>query len=249
MQASAGAPLMAAPVGNNKPHYYELRYLFTRNGTQPGRTNDFLNNHWIPALKRLGVGPVGVFQPVIGEQSPFHLLITPFESFSDIETMLPRMLADHDFASAYEAYQQPAPAFVREDTSILKAFDTMPGIVSPPGDASHAPRIFELRTYESNDALTLRRKIKMFNEGEIGIFQRLGMMPVFFGETIVGRNQPSLTYMLAYDSLAARDRVWTAFGGDAEWQKLRSTPGLSDSDIVSNISNMILRPAAYSAIR
>lgn len=249
MQAAAGTPLLAVPNENSKLHYYELRYIHGRNGTQPGRTNEFLAKHWMPAAKRLGIGPVGVFQPVIGEQSPFTLVLTPFDSFGAVETMLPRMLADSAFASAYEQYNQPDPGFSREETSILKAFDSLPGIMLPAGDASHGPRLFELRTYESNNALSLRRKVKMFNEGEIGIFQRLGMMPVFFGETIAGRNQPSLTYMLAYDSLAAREKVWNAFMGDPEWQKLRATPGYSDAEIVSNISNMILRPAPYSGIR
>ena len=48
----------------------------------------------------------------------------------------------------------------------------------------------------------------MFNEGEIGIFQRLGMSPVFFGQTIIGRNQPNLVYMLAFDDMAHRERAW-----------------------------------------
>jgi hypothetical protein len=72
---------------------------------------------------------------------------------------------------------------------------------------------------------------------------------VLFGKTIAGRNMPSLTYMLGYDDLAARDKLWKAFSSDPEWQKLRSTPGLSDAEIVSNISNTLLRPLPFSMIR
>ena len=89
----------------------------------------------------------------------------------------------------------------------------------------------------------------MFEDGEASIFRRLGMSPVFFGQGIFGRNLPSLTYMLAFDDLASRERLWKAFGADAEWQKLRSRPGLTDPEIVSNISNEILRPLAFSEIR
>jgi hypothetical protein len=89
----------------------------------------------------------------------------------------------------------------------------------------------------------------MFDDAEIKIFRRCGMLPVFFGETLIGRNLPNLTYMLAYDDLAARDKVWKMFGADPEWQKLRSTPGLTDPEIVSNISNAILRPLPFSPIR
>ena len=55
--------------------------------------------------------------------------------------------------------------------------------------------------------------------------------------------------MLSYEDLASRDRLWKAFGADPEWQKLRAQPGLSDAEIVSNISNQILRPLNFSEIR
>lgn len=123
----------------------------------------------------------------------------------------------------------------------------MPELKAPtPSGNGH---IFELRTYESNNAATLQTKLGMFNSGEIRIFQRLGMNPVFFGEALVGSRLPPVTYMLAFEDLAARDRLWKAFGADPEWQKLRATPGYSDAEIVSNISNTILRPAPISDIR
>ena len=89
----------------------------------------------------------------------------------------------------------------------------------------------------------------MFDDAEIGIFRRLGMTPVFFGQTLIGRNLPNLSYMLAFDDLAARERLWRTFGADAEWQKLRVQPGLSDAEIVSSISNTILRPLPFSPLR
>ena len=110
------------------------------------------------------------------------------------------------------------------------------------------PRVFELRTYESQSFAGLHRKVTMFNESEAGIFKRLGFRPVFFGETIAGPSQPNLKYMLSYKNLAERDRLWGEFGADPQWQKLRGRPGLSDNEIVANISNVILRPLPFSAI-
>jgi hypothetical protein len=89
----------------------------------------------------------------------------------------------------------------------------------------------------------------MFNNGEAQIFERLGMRPVFFGETIAGPKQPNLNYMLSYDDLAARDKLWYAFGSDPEWKKLSGQPQLKDAEIVANISNVILRPLTFSPIR
>ena len=47
---------------------------------------------------------------------------------------------------------------------------------------------------------------------------------------------------------AAHDKNWGAFGSDPEWKKLSSTPGYTDAEIVTHISNVFLRPTAFSQI-
>jgi hypothetical protein len=89
----------------------------------------------------------------------------------------------------------------------------------------------------------------MFGDGEIDIFRRVGMTPVFFGQTIVGPRMPNLTYMLAFDDLAAREKLWNVFSADPEWQKMRNGPDTTNPEIVSNITNVILRPLPFSPIR
>ncbi len=221
-----GGALAAMTVdAQTKRQYYEIRRYQLRNGV----TNA------MPTSKPAGLeGPFGAFNPVVGEGSPFLTMLFTYSSFADAEKI--------------DAKLGTYKGFIRYERTILRAFEAMPELKLPP-KRDGGGHIFELRTYESNDAASLAKKIEMFNKGEMQIFQRLGMNPVFFGEAIVGSSLPHLTYMLAYDDLAARDRVWKAFGSDPEWLKLRATPGLSDADIVSNISNTILRPTAFSDIR
>jgi hypothetical protein len=108
-------------------------------------------------------------------------------------------------------------------------------------------RIFELRVYESHSDAAALRKIEMFNKGgEIPIFRRTGLNPVFFAETLVGPNLPNLTYMLAFENMSARDEAWDKFRNDPDWETLRSDPYYFDT--VSAISDFILRPTAYSQI-
>lgn len=239
----------AAPA---KKSVIELRYLKMRNTpeNQLQRTSDFLKNAALPALKRAGAGPLGFLAPVIAPEAPFILTVASFPSLGAMETVREKQAADREYIHARDAYNGgPGLSYDRLETSLLRAFDVMPALEPPPSDEKRAPRIFELRMYESNNATTLARKVKMFNEGEAGIFKRLGMQPVFFGETIAGPKMPNLVYMLSFDDLAARDRLWKDFGSDPEWQKLRSQPGYADAEIVSNISNSILRPLPFSDIR
>lgn len=237
--------MAAAPA---KRSILEMRYLRMRTNTddQMKRTSDFLSKSALPALQRAGVAPLGFFASVIAPDSPFILALAQFPSLAALETMRDKEAQDPEYVKARDAYNAlPGLGYQRLESSLLRCFESIPAIEVPP---KHAGRVFELRMYESSNATTLARKIKMFNEGEIAIFRRLGMRPVFFGETIVGSRMPNLTYMLAFDSLAARESAWSAFGKDPEWQELRSKPGNSDSEIVSNISNCILRALPFSQI-
>ena len=63
---------------------------------------------------------------------------------------------------------------------------------------------------------------------------------------IVGARMPSLTYLLGFPNLAARDAAWAAFGQDPEWKTLAADPQYRDN--VSAITDLILQPTAYSEL-
>jgi hypothetical protein len=242
---------MSANAADVKKKLIEMRLVKLRN-TQDNmgqRLNEHLAKAVVPALGRAGVSPVGVFGSLIGQGSPFVLLVTQYDSFAAYDEVDTKLRADKELAKAGEAFAAGPLPYTRMEVTLLRGFETMPGIEVPPALPDKKSRIFEIRTYESNTSMSLRRKIRMFDEGEIALFRKLNITPVFFGETVAGTNMPNLTYMVAFDSLADREKAWGAFGSSPEWQKMRSQPGLSDGEIVSNISNSIVRPANYSAIR
>jgi hypothetical protein len=121
----------------------------------------------------------------------------------------------------------------------------MPGMNLPPKDSG----LYQLRIYESHNEKAAKKKIEMFDIGELAIFARCGLNAVFFGETILGPLMPNLTYMLAFADTAAKDTAWNAFRADPEWVRLKAIPGFTDKEIVTRITNLLLVPAAYSQIR
>jgi NIPSNAP len=248
----AGAMLMQGQNSTAaQPAIIELRYFYLRSGKQVERTNQYLRDGWLPAARRAGIQATGFFNSVVAPQSPFVLALTSFPSLAAIGELARKLAADKEFQAANDEYNSTGGelSYIRMENSLLLAFPAMPEVEVPPTDGKRSPRVFELRTYESPNDKTLERKVKMFGDGEIAAFRRSGMLPVFFGTTIVGRDLPKLTYMLAYDNWQARETNWSAFGKDPGWQKLRATPGLSDAEIVSNISNAVLRPLPFSPIR
>ncbi|MCC6356267.1 MAG: NIPSNAP family protein [Verrucomicrobiae bacterium] len=231
--------------------YYELTLYHLRRGPKQKLFDTFMQQAAIPALNRAGIGPVGVFNVMFGPDNPTAYVLLPLKSPEGILAAHHRILADPDFQSAGNDFlgaSPDSPAFIRAESSFMVAFEGIPKLEVPAAAAGNKPRIFELRTYESHSRRANIKKIEMFNIGEIALFRRTGLTPVFFGETLVGPRLPNLTYMLTFENMAARDAHWATFVADPEWKKMSSTPGYTDPEIVSNISNTFLRPAPYSQI-
>ncbi|HET7213558.1 MAG TPA: NIPSNAP family protein [Terriglobia bacterium] len=250
LAASAGAApgrQGMAPRGTEGREFYELRFYQVHRGPGAQLINDYLRDAAIPALNRARIKPVGVFEILVGPQSPSLYVLIPHPSADSALTAWEQVRADKEYQERGAAFlNAPAsnPPFVRVESQLMAAFETHPRITPP----AHGPRVFELRTYDSATKKANLTKIKMFNTGEIEIFKKVGFHPVFFGEKLIGPRWPNLTYMLASASLEDRNKHWAAFGADPDWNRLKSTPGFSDVEIVSNITNVLLRPADYSQV-
>src|SRR5262249_1498118 len=152
-----------------------------RNGAQVQRTSDFFAKYYLPAAQRIGIGPLGFFNALVSEQSPFLLALTSYASLAAMESALEQVAADKQFQKGFNEYNSAGePGYIRMESSLLRAFDSIRAVEAPPLSADRAPRIFELRTYESNNIKASKTKIKMFDDAEIKIFRRCGMLPVFF---------------------------------------------------------------------
>jgi hypothetical protein len=229
--------------------YIELRRYHLLPGAKASAFSTFVGEVAIPAMNRAGVGRVGVFTVVYGENAPSLLLVLTHQTLDSVVSLRDRLASDAVYARAGAAILEAPmsdPAFVRVESSLLRAIEAMPTLEPQAGTNAATPRIFELRTYESHSDRAARNKLAMFNAGEVPIFRRTGLTPVFFGETLIGAKMPSLTYMLTFADMSARDTAWSAFGRDPQWKTLSVDPQYRDN--VSAISDIILRPTAYSQI-
>jgi hypothetical protein len=229
--------------------YIELRRYHLLPGTKQRAFTAFIGDVAIPAMNRAGVNRVGAFNVVYGENSPSLLLLLSHQTLDSVVSLRDRLANDAAYARAGAAILDAPlsdPAFVRVESTLLRAFDAMPTLEPSTNAAAATPHIFELRTYESHSDRAALNKLKMFNAGEVPIFRRAGLTPVFFGETVVGANMPSLTYMLTFSDISARDAAWASFGKDPAWKTLSGDPQYRDN--VSAISDIILQPTAYSQI-
>lgn len=240
-----------APAAQSAREYYLLRRYQLQAGPQTKNVESYLSDVLIPALSRMGMGPIGVFKLDYGPETPAFYVLIPGRSVEALATIDLQLGQDANFLKAAEPFWNApaaAPAFLRMESSLLAAFEGWPRLTAPTATATKSKRIFQLRTYESPSDAAHVRKVEMFHKGEFEIFQKAGCHPVFFGDALIGSRLPQLTYMLSFANLAELEKSWAAFSADPDWKTLSSSPRYNYEAIVSNISNLVLSPLAASQI-
>ena len=227
--------------------YYELKRFLVDADAKREKLLAFLKDVAVPAWNRIGIKPVGVFEVMEKATDPSIFVLLPHANLESVATANTKLLQDRQFLQAGADFlnaPKKDPAYQRIESTLMVAFAGFPKLKVR---NKKSTRIFELRVYESHNAIKAKKKIEMFNAGgEIAIFLRTGLTPVFFGETLIGDKIPNLTYMLVFDDMAGHDRDWQSFRVDPVWDKLRKDPQYKDT--VSHITKTFLRPVPGSQI-
>lgn len=245
----AAADLTNPVAGTKGREYYELRAYRLKAGATGALLHAYLEKALIPALNARGLQRVGVFTEPEAKDGPAVWVLITHASLASVAA-----LADIDAQAiaapgAAEYLRQPTPkepAFERLDSWLMLAFAGLPQLAVPALTRDAHPRLFELRTYESFSETKARKKVEMFNAGEIELMQQLGMSPVFYGQALVGRDLPHLAYMLCSPDRETARQHWTAFGQHPVWVKLRDDPQYAET--VSKITSRFLAPTPYSQL-
>jgi hypothetical protein len=243
----ANASSAAAPAAE-RPTYFALKVYHLKTNRQEAVIDSFLQRQYLPTLHAAGIATIGVFKPIGNDTAADRrvYVFTPFTSLKqwekiDQETSA-KLLAT---GGTYENTAYNNPAYTRQETILLKAFDEMKTLTAPKLSTPKNERVYELRSYEGASEKIFRNKVRMFNAGgEIKLFDRLGFNAIFYSEVLFGPKMPNLMYMTSFDNMATREAHWKAFGADPEWKKLSSLPEYQNN--VSHIDITFLRPAAYS---
>ena len=209
----------------------------------------YLAKALIPALNARGIKAVGVFTEPEAKDGPVVWVLIPHASLESVASVTASLNADAAVLAAGADYlnaPKDNPAFDRIDIWLLLAFAGLPQLAVPALAREGKARIFEMRTYESHSEAKALKKVDMFNAGEIGVMQELNLSPVFYGQALVGRDLPHLTYMLCSPDRDTHAKNWTAFTQHPVWIKLKNDPQYADT--VSKVTSRFLLPAACSQI-
>jgi hypothetical protein len=107
--------------------------------------------------------------------------------------------------------------------------------------------IHELRIYECVPG-KLPDLLKRFDTITLKLWEKHGIKQAGFWTTLIGESNQRLTYMLAWESLAEREKKWNAFGADPEWLSARAQTEANGA-IVARVTNEMLQPTSFSSVR
>ena len=160
---ASGGALEAAQgtMAGKGREFYQLRRYHINSGPQRKLCDDFFRDALIPALTRLGIGPVGVFDLTIGPDTPSIYVLMPGMSAEALATVETRLGQDADYVKAGAAFlNAPAkePAFDRMSSTFLQAFEKWPKLIVPAATATHHTRVPDIRYRKSSRPDESRRR-------------------------------------------------------------------------------------------
>jgi len=242
--AAAQSARAADPAQRTK--FYMMQTFQLRQGTQLARLNEWLSKAYLPQLSKIHNGPQIVLESLIAPHNPQLVLIVGYSSFEQIAAVHSKMDADKEVAAAFSKVERdPEPLFDNQINALLEATPYSPEVVMQKHDK---PRLFELRTYHSPTWTQHGAVHERFAGPEIKVFHKCGIHPILYTSTIFGTNMPNLTYLIPFESLAAREKAWDAFAVDPDWIKARKESIDKGGQIVAVSDLSIYRASAYSPV-
>ena len=210
----------------------------------PTALDNYYKEALIPFYNRNGV-KVGAFG-LYGQDTPgkqYYLIVYP--NMEVCYQLKKTMWQDEKFVAASKKYFDETavnPVYTNIETFLCEAFDVMPQMRMP----SKEDKLFEFRIYSSPNEEANLRKIEMFNNGEVGIFDEAGIKSVCYGEVLSGSRMPSLIYLTCNTDMTARDAAWDKFSKNPKWIAMRADKRYANT--ATNNARTFLVPLAYSQL-
>jgi hypothetical protein len=237
--------LLFISFASSAQEFYEIRTYQMKFRGNANILETYLSKAFIPALNKYGVSKVGVFKDYGKPEPAIVVVAIPFASlaaYAGYKEALDKDVVYQQAATPYfEHVGLDKPMFEKISIYLAKSFLGHPALTLPNKQAS---RIYEWRTYEAYNEDALKRKIAMFNDAELSVFDKVGLHNVFFGEVLAGENTPCLSYMVSFENMAERDANWAKFSADPDWKRISADVKYANSH--SRTVRKFLEPTIYS---
>lgn len=107
--------------------------------------------------------------------------------------------------------------------------------------------IHELRVYYCVPG-RLPNLLKRFDTITLKLWEKHGIKQAGFWTVLVGDSNQALYYLLQWESMADREKKWTAFMNDPQWISARAETE-KDGPVVAKVVNSLLQPTSFSSVK
>lgn len=242
--AATGSTMASVQMPATEKEFYEFRVYQLTGGGSKGILKSYFTGALMPLFNKLGI-KLGAFEEFDKEDPPklYTLFVFPSQAvYFKLQEELDTNAAYLEAAKPYFEIPASKPVFERYETSLAEAFASIPKLRIPDKNRG----LFELRTYESYNEDAARRKIAMFDDEELPLFDQVGLHPVFFSKMLSGKYTPALMYLLWFKDMDEREANWKKFVDSAEWKTMSGKAIYADT--VSKVRKKFLTPTDYSQI-
>ena len=198
-----------------------------------------LNTHLEVAaglFKKHGLGVLGFWTDEIGTGGQ----VTYMWIYADLEDRQKKVAA---FGADAAWKQQVAEETEKEGVIVARTHNTMLQLTPYSPEPRIRTNVQEWRIYEAMPG-RLPDLHARFSTHTLRLFEKHGMDNIGYWTEVFGTSN-RLVYMLGYPNLGEREKSWTAFQRDPDWQQARAESE-KNGTLVAKTYNRILRPTAYS---
>ena len=116
--------------GTEERDFYQIKIYSVENDQQEIRMDDYLENAYIPALKRIGIEHIGVFKKIeeIDSANKMIYVFIPFKSIVEFEKLERNLRMDKEYLEDgkdyIDAFHDNAP-YVRIENILLRSLQSM----------------------------------------------------------------------------------------------------------------------------
>ena len=191
----------------------------------------------LPCMEQLRNIPRMCLEAVVAPRTPETLVLAGYSSFNEMLEVRTRISSDPRVRRAWSGIES---AQVLDDVRSHVLIVSKESVRFPEESAIVKSGLFEVRTWHA----------PAWREGpppEVGsVLSRIGIRPIVAGATAAGEHLPRFTYVVPFDSLAARQQAWASLDGDGQWMEMQRESTSTYGSGMRTTAKAIYQLAPYS---
>jgi hypothetical protein len=174
----------------------------------------YLQSTFLPLLNRIHDGPKMFLEAIVAPHLPQVLSLTVFSSFEEMLQVRGSISAVPGIRRARTGLESIASSVLGQVQSQLMV-TSGESLCVPAGSETLQSSVLELRSYHAptwHDLPLARIQ---------AVLARNGIHPIVNASTAAAEHMPRFTYLVPFESLAARQDAWARLDADSEWIEMQ----------------------------